>query len=1305
MNMKIYIIGTIVNGDETIGYNLMDVNDNFKTMSVKRSSLISAVKSGQIKVENATITQGPHCAVRGKTYSLESLSYEDKKTGKFISKGILMLNLEVGVVAQMSGASVKRLADVEVVRALRNGQIINKEDVEKWITSRNTEANIKRHNVQSGVLADIEPDREITIATFREFMARHNWKYSIEEETVELGGTMYTLSNVSPDCEILHIPVGITTVGNIFSSEPTNLKRLVISKTVTRLGDLFPNQALKMERTNIEEVYIQDREYGIVMEGEGLSNLNITGRVRLPSKKFGGLEGVFCNCYINSINFEDVRIDRVCKSFNKTKFNFPEVVRLRQPHIVESYINTSGIHSVKFCERNVDIEQSFVYSSINKISADDMVSIERSFSWCALREVDFVKCVKLVNLTKAFMNNKNLEKASFNSLFKGTVINVESNEPGVECNFYACPLKQIYIERIGYDSDIHIFNLEKGAEVIIGKDCKKLGAFNIGASRGPSQVKLTLLSDELNLVNIGSTLTAMGVDRIADLGIRDKVVHVKPNAFMFCRELLIDTLSFPNWHILESQTFKNSQVETVIINKNIQIIQDGALENASSLRNVIIDGSGIEHKIKKSTLKQNHSMTRMYIVRGSEIAEQFRKWSNSLAITEVDSVEEAINMIYSEVGKDNVGKYKLLLTGTENEWLANEKYGNNISFLYKLLSEHTKNIPEQELELNTTMFKRLDNTYANKFLQRCIENNKAIIIDSYDEPSYAHNNRFVSLSNLFTSLFDNNEKAYSEVFWTNVEHKIVSVKPQIIHGDVKNDIIMSLDMQLASSGKATLLFIVVGGNIQFISAVNLHDYFLCSFNSKNNRTLELVQYYKYNADICKYSITKYLKRGDCILPNGTDRHCIIGGVDIPFRGEFARKANPWSIIGDTWMVIGFIKGRKSRTEEIVKVLFYDTVAQKLITTAVENNSIDMCRGYSTRDEGFKVGYINQICIEQVYDLQELDQISGEYFLALSKFCYKVPTTTIVDMLAADEQAVKAERADKNNYDIGCNQAICKAADFVYSVLGDNKDRSFPNTKEEMDGLVATGLVRSTQKTLRDIQKKTSGYALDKKHELEGYKNETVYVEYVQRGELLVVEPTIVGTVVKQGEKRFKSTLYESMLWGYRLREVLYEIGEFRAKNKECTIHDRISNIPVKLSDFVMLKIATEFVQHTKNSNENEDTTTKCEVRLAIDKASGNVFIIVNEPDSNIGYTLFRLKDLFGAREAWGTMRSRRMWHNNLGDLMDEIQYNEDGNGSLLSMLRNSILSGVPNGVYAPGVTDTEVGYMLLERMAKQQDND
>lgn len=1313
MGIKVYIIGTIVRGKEILGYNLIDIRDNFKTMIVKRDSLISTVLSGQIEIENAIVISGQNVtSIRGKTYSLECLNCEDKKTGKFYNKGILMLTPDIGVVATLVGANVKKMSNSDIINALKNGCIINKDEAQKWITERDNNK-LRALPMQNIVGTDeISPEAEIDIPTFEKFMKKHNWSYTIEQDPIVLGDTIYTLTNVSPECTILHIPVGITVLDNVFSSEPKNLIQLVISKTVTKIGNLFPNQQLKKENTTVKDIYIQEREFSIVVEGCGLSSLDITGQVRLPNKPFSRLERAFNDCKINYINFDEAKIRRVSNSFNKTKFNCTNPIKMCQLSIVDSYVETSGICAVEFCGKSVDIEKSFVYSSIKKISAEDIKSIERSFCQCALTDVDLSKCEHLFNMSFSFIQNKNLKSVGMYSLYNGTVINFSATDRMQENNFRDCPVEKLYIANNFVDSNMHIFGIGSETEVILGKEFKKLGRFDFVKKNGDEKITIDPMADELRLINADSITYANGVYKVGEIDMAEKVTSVSKDAFKMYKQQVVDTMELPNWDTIETFTFRDSFISTLIINTNIRTIHDGALDGMFQIRNLIIDDTNIENELKKTMFKQKQ-MIRVFVIHGSKAAKQFARWGASFAVTEVDSIDEAKKLIFTDVGKDNVSKYKLLLTGTEHEWLASDKYENNISFLYKCIAESKNNITEPELDLDTSKLREVTCPSSESFIKICMNKCKDLL-DMPDEPTYKHNNRFVSMCNLITNLFENVESAYSETFWKNIHDKVTvtDIMTTVIYGDEKNDIIMqveydiSMQVELGIYSKVTsyLLLVLVRGKIQFISNVDLIGYFDYSFQTRDDRTLSISQTSKYTDSIVNYSITKHLKHGDCILPNGQDRHCIINGVEIPFKGIFRNKANPWKIIGDTWILIGYVDKDSKSISKTVKSVYYDILTQKFITTIIENNNVDIKTGIASRYESFRVGYINQIYIDNIYDLSELDTIGYEYFKALSRFCYYEPNSRVINLLALSDTEINNIRSDAKNYDVGNNQAICQTADAIYSCLKNRQDKKFPISKSDLDTLMQGKLFKETQLKLRDIMKADSSYVKKQNYTLEGYKNDsTKYIEF-EPGRYSISNLSIFGTVTKQGGNRFKTELYKCITSLQRIVDVLYIVGEFRANNKVTNIRDRVVNEPVNLDEFAVIN--NQFVTVSRSESDalgDNNGPTRYEVRIAIEKAGGNIFIIVGEADRTVGYTLFRMKDLYGAYDIMQRVMGRSTMTINLIEVLKEIQYKKESNGSLLSILRNSIINGAPNNMYIPGVTDTETGYKLMEQMAKQQE--
>ena len=99
--MRVYIVATTRDeAGKIIGYTLLDLDDNYKNMTIRRESLIAAMKSKSINIINARLITDKNGveSIKGIKYNISDLSYS-VNTNSALNKdnGILLPVPEIAV--------------------------------------------------------------------------------------------------------------------------------------------------------------------------------------------------------------------------------------------------------------------------------------------------------------------------------------------------------------------------------------------------------------------------------------------------------------------------------------------------------------------------------------------------------------------------------------------------------------------------------------------------------------------------------------------------------------------------------------------------------------------------------------------------------------------------------------------------------------------------------------------------------------------------------------------------------------------------------------------------------------------------------------------------------------------------------------------------------------------------------------------------------------------------------------------------------------------------------------------------------
>ena len=316
--MRVYIVATTRDeAGKIIGYTLLDLDDNYKNMTIHRESLIAAMKSKSISIINARLITDKNGveSIKGIKYNISDLSYS-VNTNSALNKdnGILLPVPEIAV-AYIKGKVMIYRPTVDNIKVwLKKNYIINSEEVLGWLASKRINVEEKSSVVNTPKVAGRDLEAEArngdivwTLEDFDRFMKRHNWSYSINKNN---DTHMYVLKSIDRDCKILHLPNDIIAL-EMNDNFPNKLDIMIIPKTLVCWAK-YRSEYLEVQ---IDKLCIQKRNKAFTYNSVNPVKMYVK-TVVLPETSFE-VQGMFNGWTIDYIN-ETVNFSEIDNCFNNT---------------------------------------------------------------------------------------------------------------------------------------------------------------------------------------------------------------------------------------------------------------------------------------------------------------------------------------------------------------------------------------------------------------------------------------------------------------------------------------------------------------------------------------------------------------------------------------------------------------------------------------------------------------------------------------------------------------------------------------------------------------------------------------------------------------------------------------------------------------------------------------------------------------------------------------------------------------------------------------------------------------------------
>lgn len=1229
--MFINIIAKIVDDKQKdLGYILLDTDDNNKTITVSKEQLVQVLKNKRLKVENAKLVGE---SIVGKYYSLNILPFVRNNIFYNNIEYICLKNEDYALYTLVSvkpyGADVikvglSRLIKLPIKNVSQDGAILcktickreDKTDIKKGITKLDKEV------LDKNILWSIDD--------FVEYMDDHNYAYNLARDN---DGT-YTLNFIDKQCINIKIPCGIVRVGCLYDKVPSEINSIILNPDIKYFSKLGNFELSQENSVIINNLQFQNREDCIdrMLDCSALENVTVRNIIDMPHRhrinNFGD------RCYFNGINFGN-HIRKLSSSFHNCKFNNPKL-HINIESIESSFANLANISSIYFGDKVNDIWMSFddiKLTELNFSKANNLKLIRRSFDHLEnVREIDFSNTV-LTTLNNSVHHCEKLVSIKLPDTIKDM-----SGDTLYKCN----------IKTLELPESLNVFPIRAQVtdEIIYPSSVKTLSTNNLidSYSTKPKFTFKNKLKYIARKTFEGSTLCNDGIEKL-DIDLSQCILQ--DGAFEAVWMEQFDSRTFPSTQSIPEDCFRNSHIVNFIFGDNIKEIEANALRDCKYAKKIII-GNSVEKIVPNAFSLMHSSFTTIYVIKGSYAHKFFSKRNNVIVVCA--SFEDALYEAFAgvETEERKIGKFRMILQGTKYEVLLDDKYINNVSYLYNLWYRiDTDNYVNKPLVLNTTKFKELDITLL-PFLTHMLSlrNNK-------DLPQVVGGelkNQFISMCNLITTLTDNNEILYrlaennSSYNLTDCNYSYIDSRCMI--GTCSIDVIGT---------NISILMIVIDDKIVYMTPF---DY---SFISKNHASNHMHNFISGGVRIpsINFTLTDEFIQGDT-LSSGAVR---IKGTEIPNQlgGQIMGS------LGFNYKFIGLLDTSLRSRNKMLNTLYFDTCTEKFLELSSEND-------FTSYGSKHIIAKLYGFSVKNIYGLSDISKLSVDYFSTFKDAIENVENINAINLALASKNEIDNMFSDEN-FDISDNKNVTEFADAVYKYSVTNANcLTLP---------IAELLLQSEYFVKSDISmKKCIKYEYEPT--LLRLKNsDKMLIEYK-----VDYRTYLIGIIDSNTSMTSKSVLSQSTMSINKLLEMYYTIGEARALGKYNKIN-KIINSTINVDAFFFTDV---FLQIRKCS------AYILKVHLAIEKMTGYTYLIADLSDTDF-YTVFRFKNYMQAVQFTNNVRAESYKTSMLNKLVSNLTGVYEYNNTDYSDIRDKIMGGLPNNYpYHWGEKE------LFDILAKQQGN-
>lgn len=1245
--MNINAIGVIKDGHNIRGYRLLDTDDNNKILDVTEGQIISVLKANKLKIHNMKLVKhGYKFILQGIRYSLDLLPQITSSNAQYEKLIVLEQIGNICTVARCDGEVV--YMDYSSLMIYKKC-IINMDKYNRFlcpIKNNSSKENDTKQIISDQELNELEKEaRDInvvwTLSKFHKYMAAHDWYYVLKDFNYRIlfrgnnhvsedicekyNNTYCCIEDIDPRCNILHLPSNILmSLNNTFdneNNEDISIDTLIINSNCKEFYNISGDPKFKL---HIKNLYFQHGS----KKGDfrGLNFVEVDNLINIP--QCNELEYFMNQCSINC----DLNIDSVgiVHSFNQVDLKGHKL-QLKNCFDVNTSLcdikniddlKIDGIRSSSSSFNNINIQ------CINTSNLSEMlIRIEYSFNNNVLLEsIDLSECKKLYIVSGSFKECHNLSYVKLpDSLeqIRLSFINAKITEFKLPTN----------IKIINYD----IFN--DNTTIIYPENITLLHNKLFYNLKNTRKIKF------LGKITYIEKVTDELLDCTDDIDTLLLGIETLTNGCFCCTEhSLFDSRKMPKIHTIKSGIFNGSFFKDLILWDTIENIESYVMENTHKLRNVAL-GPSIKN-IDNNAFAKTNNITITYYCKANTYAEKFLK-RKKLAYKLINSPDEMFNL--TGLDKANKTKYKMILANSEEyNYLLDDSFVDNVDYLYRLIKKVEQaekvEIPEELKVLNTSKFK-----YINK--------SKYNYKDSEFNVNYKLNeNYFISLTNLFITIFDNCNYLYSERVIKDINEKDGITPINTIYKDKNRQIAVFICK--IQNYTLKILVITIDNNIVFQCPLNTDKlYESKSFNSFH-------MFYKINTLNLENSSTARLI-GNEIITGDSYNNIRLHGVKVPKKIENIFK----SYIQLYWVYIGYKANHKF--SDVAKqttlenrnydMLFYDLHREEFI----ELNS--RCKFKVNNKASFVMDGFLSFKIVSMTKLEDIDNIDKKYFRETIEASKDKQLLNILKLASLTEEELNSTY-DVNNYDLDGNKLLCRAADELYKCSLRNLDNINRNQLDALNKLLQTDMFRSEKISISNCEKKM-------------YTNNLYNVEGVGGGVKVVTykidskystnsNSESYATAIKTPKTPLSSgsVLKISDLPIETIVKTLYYIGKYRYNmNYSKSKNNGISNDKINIDDFECMRTITFSYGYARNMK----------VHLALDKLNCDAYLLLDILDQDF-YSLFRFKHYTDAEKfLFNDLANRQVSLTDLANKLINHDLGVSGHNNYVD-LRNEILNGKSN---------------------------
>lgn len=1335
--MRLHVVGTLrnkLNIKSIIGYYLWDVESN-ELKLVGTKDLKRVMCQLDVDFSNITISEPNEFGViRGNKYSLDKLTHIQDGNGisNILDKYTVMDSYEDNtfLLARFDGTNVDyKLCLMEQMYFmvdsvwnydLKSNTLYPKANIKSTDLKCKLRIDEKRHNdavKQLNIVNEQSTNRKEylleqaynkdivwSIEDFKEFMKLMGWTYSLVradsykdmpdklyEETKHCS-VFYELNYVDKNCEVLHMPIGVSYCKKLFNEKPKNLNTLIISSTVDGIETLYDINTntqqiqghdyllgngvvcnVKCDIIDGIELGYEKRQEIKQMQIEPLEIHNIYRQtcskeleqwLRYSKRNFNGL------CMLNitgelEFNTKDIQLLR---AFNLCTFN--EIPYIECLKVNNCFCNIEANN--QRLELNVkNIEDSFKKMNLKDnaviIFGENTRSINYSFIDCKFKEVDFSRAIEVSSISSSFKGVSNLEVFDISNI--QTKMDRLTNSLGLCTKLHTILLPKA-IRTIG-NANADRSSLVK--EVVLPEDidCIYGGCFTSGSCKVIYPKKVTELSrNYLVSFRNANTFEPVYQNKITKLttsltGAYGKLSELKlPNTLESLPDEVFSTSSLseydsrllPNVTDIPIRAFKESKIQSLILADNIITIGEEFLNQCDYIRTIIL-GKNI-NQMPSIVLKDCNpsALVKVYVVKNSYASKRLRK-SNKMIVIEVNSVDEAIEREYGEVTPEKKqSKFEIMLKGTDYESLLNKHCIGNISYLYPLFKSlaDDEEYLQNKIELNTNKFKDMSiESLSNlskrlKYLRDNVELSKNTNKDN--------TKRFISLCNLVTTLSNNCDELFENINFDNID---ITYLDTLAYVDNKNAILL---IKFKKDKKVVVLLgIIYNNRIVYLTQFWSQQY-VKTIPTNSKITLFNTEYnINHSVKYTNIGMGTILISGDRLENKySTPPDSCVHGFRIP--NDFVNIIE--DNIRDTAKVVGILNfERKSKQKKQFEVkydvLLYDLINSKFIECVATLDFSD--------DDNEKVSRVNIRSVKCIYDLSDINKIDKEYFeWLLNGFNNRLSNNILKSMILSDSDIQKI-KTDMNNYDLDGDTSITYISELIYQNKIDTVDKLLQN-KSMIQRLLDSHMYDNANISMNYLKKNSNVYQNILMKSV--INSDNILMEYAAKlkdGNNIYITGLADGTTTMSSKKFLKGGYIKLQ----RMLNMLNSIGAYResynGKHKPYIDNERINTDSFY---YVLSKSLKMYRIHG------------IKLHLAIDLYNADTYLIGDVWDTDF-YKLFRAKSYQLGLRLFKTFTDENQEHmqSSLITILNYIHSNtpcrpSDG----IQQLREDILNGLPNNI-------------------------